>query len=139
MELPLAANGGGGYARSSGPNYTPSNTRFHQFMRGVTKQLPFLKGITFTNLSYEDMVFEEESIIYCDPPYQNTIKYKHSFDSGKFFEWCRERSSDGHQVFISEYSAPEDFECVFEKAVNSLLNNNVATNKANITEKLYKV
>ena len=129
----------GGYARSNEPDYTPSNTRFHQFMRSLMKQLPLLDGVTFTNLNYEDMVFKEKSVIYCDPPYANTTKYKHSFDSDKFFEWCREKSSDGHTVFVSEYSAPKDFKCVFEKSVHALLNNNVASTKANITEKLYKV
>lgn len=83
------------------------------------------------------MMLEEESIIYCDPPYANTTKYKDKFDSEKFYEWCRQRKSDGHTVFVSEYTAPEDFELVFEKEQSSALP--VNTSSLIRTERLYRV
>ena len=42
----------------------------------------------------------------------------------------------GHTVFISEYNAPDDFECVWQKEINQKMNNNANTSKA--VEKLIK-
>ena len=56
-----------------------------------------------------------------------------TFDYVKFWEWCREKSKEGHQVFISEYNAPTDFECIWEMKVNSSLTKDTGSKKA--TEK----
>ena len=73
---------------------------------------------------------------YCDPPYENTASYKavDKFNHQEFWEWCRTKSKEGHTVFISEYNAPSDFECIWEKEISK-------TNpkqKVNKTEKLFK-
>ena len=44
-------------------------------------------------------------------------------------------SKKGHKVFISEYNAPEDFECLWQMEVNSSLTKNTGSKKA--TEKLF--
>ena len=48
-------------------------------------------------------------------------------------------SKSGHQVFISEYNAPEDFECIWQKEVKSSLsaNGEIGGNKTSI-EKLFR-
>jgi len=66
----------------------------------------------------------KNSIIYCDPPYENTTKYKDSFDHAEFWRWCRDKAADGHKVFISEYTAPKDFKCVWSKSAKSSLSAN---------------
>lgn len=88
----------------------------------VMKQAPFLKGIVFENKSYLDLEIPENSIIYCDPPYQDTVKYKVSpnFNYTQFWSWVREKSKN-HQVFVSEYNAPDDFKCIWQKKVNNTL------------------
>ena len=65
------------------------------------------------------MDIPSESIIYCDIPYQGTKVYdsKLAFNYAKFWQWCRDMAKQGHKVFISEYNAPEDFKCVWEKEV----------------------
>jgi len=100
----------------------------------VMKQAPKLLGIKFICSPYEDLEYPENSIIYCDPPYEDTIKYNAvgSFDHHKFWCWCREMSKKGHTVFISEYNAPEDFECIWEKKLQNGLG------KSKNTEKLFK-
>jgi len=56
----------------------------------ITKQSKNLKGITFVNSSYEKLDIPKNSIIYCDPPYQNTVKYKDVIDYDVFWQWCRD-------------------------------------------------
>ena len=52
----------------------------------------------------------DNSIIYCDPPYKETGTYLDDFDHEKFYSWLR---SLKQQVFISEYQMPNDFFEVF--------------------------
>lgn len=103
----------------------------------LIKQSNSLKGVVFECASYLDIDIPEESTIYCDPPYKGTTKYKDNFDHEKFYDWCREKSKQGHTVFVSEYSMPEDFQCVWEKKVNNALTNQTHARKG--TEKLFKI
>jgi len=75
-------------------------------------------------------------VIYCDPPYKNTgigNLYFKDFDTDKFWNIMRQWSDD-NLVFISEYEAPDDFECIWEKNINSIFNGNMKTK----TEKLFR-
>jgi DNA adenine methylase len=109
----------GGYAANSkGDNYAERGARI------LLKQIKNLKDVEFYSFDYNQMNIPENSIIYCDPPYANTTQYKNKFDSVKFWEWCREKFKEGHKIFISEYSAPDDFECLVEIPVSTKLNKN---------------
>ena len=66
--------------------------------------------VILTNLSYEEVPIESDSVIYCDPPYKETGTYLNDFDHEKFYSWLR---SLKQQVFISEYQMPNDFHEVF--------------------------
>ena len=66
--------------------------------------------VILTNLSYEQVPIESDSVIYCDPPYKETGTYLNDFDHEKFYSWLR---SLKQQVFISEYQMPNDFHEVF--------------------------
>ena len=106
--------------------------------RNVVKQAPNLKDVEFILSSYKDLEIPYCSIIYCDPPYANTAKYKGNegdFNHEEFWQWCRDKKAEGHTIFISEYNAPEDFECVWKKEVNSSLTKDTGAKKA--TEKLF--
>lgn len=82
----------------------------------LMKQRDKLVGVQFLSLDYRAIPYPPESIIYCDPPYQNTIGYNDtSFNHEEFWEWARTTSDAGHTVYVSEYTAPDDFECVWEK------------------------
>ena len=75
----------------------------------------------------------------CDPPYQNTTGYKTGyFDHEKFFDWCREQAKN-NLVFVSEYTAPDDFIEVWsgEVKTNFASTRTTATHKA--VEKLFQV
>lgn len=106
--------------------------------KNLLKQLPSIKGISFKHNSYDELEVPDNSVIYCDPPYAGTTKYKDDFDHENFWNWCREKSKQGHQVFISEYNAPEDFECVWSMEVKSSLSaNGQSGGNKNSIEKLF--
>ena len=107
--------------------------------RNVAKQAPKLKGIDFRHEGYRDLKPPAQSLIYCDPPYEGTAKYKaneQQFDHDDFWQWCREMVRKGHDVFVSEYKAPDDCLCIWEKQVNSSLTKDTGAKK-NI-ERLFK-
>ena len=99
------------------------------------KQSILLQGVEFIHTSYSDLHIPSRSLIYNDPPYRNTTNYrnKNTFDSDAFWQWCREKEREGHTVFVSEYTAPDDFECVWSKEIWS----NLVKNKKGI-EKLFR-
>ena len=107
----------------------------------VMKQQPNLIGIQFTCGDYRDLHIPNNSLIYCDPPYRGVRKYVGNvkFDSDIFWEWCREKNSDGHIVFISEYEAPDDFECVWSKEISASANNSIKNGQGlKAVEKLFR-
>ena len=108
-------------------------------INNVAKQVVKMKGVIFNNKPYYDVHLPPNSIIYCDPPYKGTTGYKDGFNHTEFWEWCRKKSKENHSIFISEYNAPEDFECVWEKEAKSSLsaNGKIGGNKISI-EKLFK-
>lgn len=101
----------------------------------MLKQIPHIKDINFECSSYDEMSIPGNSIIYCDPPYRDTTKYNTSFDYDKFYNWCREMRSKGHQIFVSEYNMPDDFKCVWQKEIVSSLTKDTGSKKA--VEKLF--
>ena len=135
-----------GYAR-----YNPKKHEDHirEAYNGLKKQVENFKhfGITrFLNHSYEDIQFmfdtiepHGDAVIYCDPPYADTKKYESDFDHVKFWDWVRMMSKrKGVYVYVSEYEAPDDFECVWEKKKKDGMGTTKSGRKQNIkTEKLF--
>jgi DNA adenine methylase len=92
--------------------------------RNMMSQIKNLNNVHFSNLNYNEMDINQPSIIYCDPPYVNTTKYVMDFNHAEFWDWVREKSNSGHDVYVSEYSAPDDFKCIWSKEVKSSLSAN---------------
>lgn len=103
----------------------------------IMKQVPKLNGVKFTNCSFTDLDIPENSIIYCDPPYEGTTKYNNKFDHILFWDWVREKSKQGHKVYVSEYNAPSDFVCVWEKKHKTIMANGEVTKSKDSTERLF--
>ena len=115
--------GGGfwnGYA-----HYNPKKHENHieEAKNGLLRQISGFYGLQdsiFLCSSYESLTepFTEECFVYCDPPYADTKKYKDDFDSEMFWNWCRDVVSVGKSiVMVSEYNAPSDFVCIYEKGM----------------------
>jgi len=122
-------------------SYRRDNTGLRDYsseaFRNVKKQATNLTGVEFKSLSYDQLYIPSESIIYCDPPYKGTAKYKAvtEFDHDLFFNWVREKVKQGHTVFISEYNAPDDFVSIWQKEIVSSLNKDTGSKKG--IEKLF--
>jgi len=93
-------------------------------IRNTESQIENIKSVEFRSCSYDELEIPDNSIIYCDIPYKDTKQYASSkdFNHDKFWDWCRDMSKNGHKVFISEYQAPNDFKCVWEKEVTNSMN-----------------
>lgn len=119
-------------------HYNPKKKEDHvkEAYNGIMKQVKNFKCLNttkFLNMSYDEYDYPPNSVIYCDPPYQSTIGYETSFDHEKFWNWCRDMSKKGHYVYISEYSAPSDFKCIWRKTVKEQVGKNIN----NKVEKLF--
>lgn len=87
-------------------------------------------------LDYEEVTIPEDSVIYCDIPYENTDGYLEKgqgvFDYERFYQWCGRQTQP---VFISSYLMPEDrFDCIEEFTHRSTLS---ATANNLVTERIY--
>ena len=123
-------------------SYRRDNTGIRDYnkeaQRNVEKQSKNIQGIPFLHMDYYNLIIVKNSLIYCDPPYDTKAtkgKYKDNFNHNKFWDWCRRKVEEGHIVFVSEYNAPSDFVCVWEKEIKQKMNNNVNTKKG--IEKLF--
>lgn len=106
--------------------------------RNALKQSPKIQNVQFICDSYENLDFTD-TIIYCDPPYQGTSGYKTgAFDHEKFFEWCRVQA-EKNIVFVSEYNAPDDFECVWQGEIKTNFASQRKSATHNAVEKLFIV
>lgn len=127
----------GGYARTSkdktvAEKYSYAKSGFNVLM----KQKPLIQDVKFECKSYLDLTFNN-CLIYCDPPYANTTKYKGTddFDSDVFWDWVREQSKM-NTVIVSECNAPDDFKIIWQKETKTGLADK-DNKKINKTEKLF--
>ena len=113
----------GGYARGFKEDKITPRDHSNESVRNILNQLPNIQDVKFASKNYLDFdkTKMKDCVIYCDPPYQDATKYKsNDFDYNVFWDWVRELSENNH-VFVSEYNAPDDFECVWSKKVTTSL------------------
>lgn len=128
----------GGFAK---PGYekTKTGTRYRDYYKegldNLLKQKEKLKDIKFSAVDYKDIIIPNNSVIYCDPPYEGTTFYSNSikFNYEEFWKYMRKISQDNY-VFISEENAPDDFVCIWNKEVSRSIK---ATDKSKSSEKLF--
>ena len=70
--------------------------------------------IELYSTDYQAVPIPENSVIYCDIPYKDTVTYqrhkKTKFDYERFYDWAYRQTQP---TFISEYWMPEDrFVCI---------------------------
>lgn len=103
----------------------------------ILKQYQRIKNVHFINKSYIDINLKPNCLIYNDPPYAGTTEYKDKFDHEQFWEWCREKVREGHLVYTSEYTAPDDFICIKEINTATQMANGSGTGNLIKIEKLF--
>lgn len=122
----------GGYAKDKrGDDYCG------QAKRGLFKDLTGVKSAIFTCLDYHDVEIPDGAVVYCDPPYANTTGYTvGEFDTNEFWDYMRQLSKRC-DVYISEESAPDDFECIWSKEKVRTLEKSDNVGRVKV-EKLFK-
>ena len=122
----------GGYAKDKrGDDYCG------QAKRGLLKDLVGIQSATFTCLDYRDVEIPDGAVVYCDPPYVNTTGYTvGQFDTNEFWNYMRQLSKRC-DVYISEESAPNDFECIWSKEKVRTLEKSDNVGRVKV-EKLFK-
>ena len=93
-------------------------------------------SLTWSIGDYQDVEIEDNSVLYCDIPYQDTNKYVgegENFDYDRFYDWCLKQTQP---LYISSYEMPEsDFKVVAEFARIDTMS---ATNNGKlVSEKLF--
>lgn len=93
-------------------------------IRNTESQIDLIKSINFTSGHYSDIAIPAKSIIYLDIPYKDTKQYSYSknFDYEKLWKYAETKTIAGHDVFVSEYSAPKEFVCIWQKEVTNAMN-----------------
>ena len=132
----FGATWGRGFVGNVNDKVCKGRDRVGEGYRNALKTQKEIKGIKFIHSSYKDLEIPKNSIIYCDPPYENTTGYKDKFNHLEFWDWCREKSKQGHKVFVSEYNAPKDFKCIWEKELKTPISKSSKVKIVN-SEKLF--
>ena len=116
----------GGFAR----RYNPDGSLYDvpaQAIRSIKRQAknPLFQNIKFICSDYKSLEIKD-SLIYCDPPYQNTTQYKHNqFNHTEFYEWCVNMAKN-NIVLVSEYNINHpNFQEIWNKEVGVMLGSGV--------------
>lgn len=133
----FASYSNGGFPRGYAKN-TETRNYFLEARRNLEVQAKALEGVVFKTQRYQDLEPVSGAVIYLDPPYQGTKFYGYAnqekMDYDHFWNWVRELSKDNY-VFVSEQSAPDDFEAIWEQEVTRTTNKE---NNFKAVEKLFR-
>jgi DNA adenine methylase len=124
-----------GYARS----YERDGSRPNYALRGynsIMRKMSTMQNVHFEQADYRDLNLTN-SLVYCDPPYagcEDSWKVG-KFDTTEFWSYMRKWSMN-NTVIISEYEAPLDFRCIWQREVRISLRDKVNARYTRI-EKLF--
>jgi DNA adenine methylase len=135
----------GGYARDKKTNRDFSKEAYEDSLRLSNGQFKDslrlsegIRGVNFYCMEYFDllMVIPKDCLVYFDIPYKGTTGYGKKFNHDQFWSVIR-TCSKLEDIYVSEYEAPEDFECVWQLDRKTNLNTKDGS-KSNRTEKIFK-
>ena len=126
----------GGYARSSrGEPYALEASR------SIVRKASALRGASIERQDYRDSIRHAGpgAVFYLDPPYAGTTGYSTvAFDHGEFWRWAQEVSDLGATVLVSEFTAPDWADVVYERWRAASVRR-TATGEKQVMERLYQV
>lgn len=101
----------------------PTETRNYvlEAYNSAIKQSILIQKVNFICADYAEIQFLDNSIIYFDPPYYGTTKYKTKFDFDRFYSWLQNKKG-----YLSEYSSKMldkyniKYDIVYEKKIKIL-------------------
>lgn len=112
----------GGYARGGfNSDGSPRNHQWESARAAMRIAAYSRNGRTeFQRRHYRTISPVPGDVVYCDPPYASTQGYASdsSFNSVEFWDFAEGLARAGVVVFVSEYSAPDDWSGVWSKQKN---------------------
>lgn len=128
-----------GYSTPYHDSKNPSKVRDYtnESVRNILKQAPKIQDVKFECADFRDIDIPNRAVVYCDPPYRGTRKYKDikDFPYDEYYSWCRDISKKA-TIFMSEAWMPDDFEVIWEKEVRQQLDK---SNRKYRPERLYTI
>lgn len=106
----------GGYARDVRKKEPFATAQARELPKRIT-DIQKCPRVSFHNRGYEDTEIHLGQLVYCDPPYADTLGYSRvgAFDNSRFWE-VMERWDEQHAfVFVSEFTAPDGWVPVWAK------------------------
>lgn len=115
----------GGYAGKVKTKIGTIRNYYDEAVRNLLKQKDSIVDINFVHKDFLELDEDDISgyVVYCDPPYEGTTKYRDDFPHERYWEWVRYMSKH-NIVLCSEYNAPNDFECIYTKELTTTLDKN---------------
>jgi site-specific DNA-adenine methylase len=104
------------------------NLNLMEKVESIYDLIPFKNRITLLNADWKQALNDlpknilENSVIYCDPPYQDAKEYQfgRGFDYIGFWQWFR---NCPYPVYVSSYMAPSDIKPINFETKIQLLDN----------------
>ena len=126
----------GGYAGIVHTKIGTERNYYNEAVRNALSQKESIVDVKFACGDYSTIGDKlSNALLYCDPPYADTTKYKDDFDHDIFWNWIRDRARN-NIVLVSEYSAPEDIKCIWSKELTTTLDKN---SRQHAVEKLFLI
>lgn len=125
---------GNGYPNPKGGKPKDRQAELIKSFNRTVEALRGMSSLTLTALPYDELEIPDNSVVYCDPPYEDTAGYKTGrFDHERFWRWAEEMS-ERCTVFVSEYSTRSDlFIPIWQKDIQKAL----ARSSKRVTEVLF--
>lgn len=124
----------GGYARGGFSGGKPRDHQAESF-RAVKRAAPAFAGREVRNCDYREWAVGSGMVVYCDPPYAGTLKYRDDFDHEVFWQTMNEWSDSGAVVVVSEQSAPEGWGPIL--SLSRLSSTALASQRTSTTEYVF--
>jgi len=127
----------GGYARGFKADKVTPRDIPNEGIRNILKQSNNVKTVKFISGDYIKITPKNRLngwLVYCDPPYAGTTKYKETIEHDKFWGWAADMGRN-NIVLVSEYNAPDGWEPIWEKQTTTSLQ---VKKHSERTEKLWK-
>lgn len=134
----LCSFNGKGFAGGYGAICKKGKNRFIPCYNNLVKQSlqPNFQNITFQHSDYKN-IDVWNSLIYLDPPYINTLNYNgKGFNHNELWEKCKEWSSKGNVILLSELVAPDCFQEIYSRDYTYSLGTSNGAGKK-VKEKLF--
>lgn len=139
-----SAYGGNWFTGYCGDALNGKSTHAELTADHLERRRPMLAETDLRCIEYWEWTWlvNENTVVYCDPPYAGTIGYKGArggkFDSDQFWRWVYHLAIErGAHVFVSEYSGPDWAAEVWSRTAKQTIS--AAPQNHTVTDRLFYI